>query len=119
MHLDPRAANAAADAVTSLLDGGTLHLLDAAGVTLVSLPFAWPAFEPAEYGCAKAHPLAEALAVADGEAVAFQARGPDGGLVLSGTVGTADADLILDRTAIVAGASVSVAGISYRQGVQS
>jgi hypothetical protein len=114
--LSPLAADAAADMVCRLLDGGTLNIYG--GSTLLAqLRFGDPAFGPAQDGKANATPItADPSARATGTATRFEAA--NGEVVFSGTVGTKEADLILDGTKIEQGAIVSVTSLTYQQGLQ-
>lgn len=116
MKLTDAGQNASANAVTRLLDGGTLRFLDAAGETLAELRYGFPAFSPADGGVAKANPIArEQQAPRRGEAASFEARAADGTVVFTGTVGTRNADINLNATLITEGAAVSLSGQMYIQ----
>lgn len=58
--------------------------------------------------------IADSLAIADGTAQFFRVVALDGTTVVcDGTVGTADADLILNSVTITNGANVSITGFTY------
>lgn len=105
------AANAAADAAVRLLDGGYLRIYDG-DRGLVELRFGVPAFRAARGGIARAESIAAARAQATGTAQTFEAVSAAGRLVLSGRIGI---DLVLDRTYIEAGATVSVSSFTYTE----
>lgn len=119
-RLTSRAADAAVAAITALLDGGALRLYSGAQpaeaddpvrsqTLLAELRFATPAFRAPVDGVAEAEPLmAEPNAPATGTATWFRAIARDGARVLDGSIGPADADLVLSTTLIQAGAEISV-----------
>jgi hypothetical protein len=125
-RLSDAAASAAADTVSMLLDDGTLRIYDGVqprgsdsmidGQTLLAeLRFASPASLSAEKGVVRFHDLVAATAVATGEATWFRASGVGGNTVLDGSVGTRDANLVLNESLIKAGASVAVVDFTYTQ----
>jgi hypothetical protein len=124
--LADQAANAAADAVCALLDGGSLRIYDgtqpatantAVGsqVKLAELAFDTPAFDPAVAGVATANAITSANALATGTATWFRAVTSGGATVFDGSVGTSGANLNLNIVAIVSGSSVGIAGFTYTQ----
>jgi hypothetical protein len=132
MALAPRmsnaGANAAADAVTALLNNGYLRLYDGtqaatadtaigAQVLLAELRWNATAFGAASGGVSTANAITDdSSANATGTASWFRALKSDGTtVVFDGSVGTASADLILASTAISSGATVSVTSFSYTQ----
>ena len=114
------ARQAAVDAITALLNGGTLEIRTLAqpadpadadtGVLLATLTLGTPAFGAADgTGVATAHAIgADASADATGTAAHYTAKSSGGTTITQGSIGTADANLILSTTSIVAGAQVSV-----------
>lgn len=123
------AVNAAADAVTSLLDGGTLRIYDgpqplnpsrpvgASCVLLVQLDFQTPAFSLAVAGAATAHPLEPQRALAGGTPTWFRAVSRTGQAIFDGTVGGegSGADLVLLSASIPAGSDVVIEQFVYVQ----
>jgi hypothetical protein len=120
------AANAAADAVTALLNTGYLRLYTTpqptnantalgAQTLLAELRFGNPAFAGAIAGVATANAITQdSSADATGTAVFFRALKSDGTTVVcDGSVGTSGADLNLNSTSIQAGAAVSVTSLTY------
>jgi hypothetical protein len=122
------AVNAKANALGAALNGGFLRLYsgtqpataDTAPTTqvlLAELRFQAAAFGPAVNGIATAATLAsDPRARASGQAAWFRACGADGvtGLV-DGSVGLANADLVMSDVAIVAGGLVSVATFTLNE----
>lgn len=121
------ARQAAVDAITALLNGGTLEIRTLAqpadpgdadtGVLLATLALGNPAFAAANAsGIAIANAItADASADATGTAAHYTAKSSLGVVITQGSIGgTAQADtsgtvnLLLSTTAIVAGAQVSV-----------
>lgn len=121
------ARQAAVDAITALLNGGTLEIRTLAqpadpadadtGVLLATLTLSNPAFgAAAATGIATANAItADASADATGTAAHYTAKSSGGVVITQGSVGgTAQGDtaatvnLLLNTTAIAAGAQVSV-----------
>jgi hypothetical protein len=131
MALEPKisnaAANAAADAVTALLDSGFLDIYDGAKpatadtavgaqVKLARLTFGSPAFGAAAAGAAAANAItSDTAADATGTASWFRAVTSGGAAVWDGTVAASGANLNLNSVAIQAGAQVSVSNLTYTQ----
>lgn len=135
MALDPKitnaAASAAADAVVDLCDAGagaaTLRIYDGtppatadtalSGNTLLAqLTMSDPAFGAASNGVATASAItSDSSADATGTASFFRILDSNAVVIIQGTVGTATADLVLNTTSIVAGATVSVTSLTYTQ----
>lgn len=132
MALNPKLsnaeANAAADAVTVHANSGFLRIYDGTQpadadtaittqVLLAELTFNATAFGAAVNGVATANAItADSSANATGTATWHRAVRSNGTSVLwDGSVGTSGADLNLNTTSIVAGASVSVSSYTYTQ----
>jgi hypothetical protein len=112
--------SAAMDAVTALMNVGGAATMDlyegvqpggpgvavGAQVKLVTLTFSVDAFNDAVNGVATANPIAAGVAVAAGTATWFRIKNGAGAAVMDGSVGTANADLILATVAISIGLSV-------------
>lgn len=121
------AANAAADAVTALLNGGTLKIYDGAqpatadtglsgNTLLATLTFGSPAFGSAVAGVATANAITQdSVADATGTAAWFRCLTSGASTVFDGSVGTSGADLNLNSVAISAGAAVAVSALTYQQ----
>ena len=122
MQLSDLAASNAADAVTMMLNGGSLCLYDADDVTLATLTFAGRAFRPAQAGVALANPLKPDLdAAASGTAVRFRCFSAKDVLVLEGTAGTKakepalNPEVVLNSAEIRQGAEVSIDEFRYQE----
>lgn len=132
MALNPKlsnaGANAAADAVTALLNSGYLRIYDGsqaatadtaigAQVLLAELRFNATAFAGAVAGVATANSItSDSSADASGTATWFRALKSDGTtVVFDGSVGTSGANLNLNSVAISSGAAVSVTAMTYTQ----
>ncbi len=131
MALNPKlaniGANAAADAVTALLNSGYIDIYDGTqpatadtAITtqtkLARLTFGNPAFGSAVAGVSTANAItSDTAADATGTASWFRACKTNGSAVFDGAVGTASANLILSTTSIVAGALVSCSSCVYTQ----
>jgi hypothetical protein len=126
--LSNAAANASADATTALLNTGYLRIYDGtqaatadtaigAQTLLAELRFGATAFGAAVAGVATANAITpDSSANATGTASWFRALKSDGSTVVyDGSVGTADANLVLNSTAIQSGAAVSVSAMTYTQ----
>jgi hypothetical protein len=128
-RLSAVAANAAADAVCSLLNGGYLRIYDGVqpsspgvGINgprlLAELRWNAEAFTRAGGGRSYANAIeGDPGAFQGGEATWFRALTADEIVVFDGSVGTKDADLLLNATTIEQGAAVSVSGFSFTQAV--
>jgi hypothetical protein len=128
VKLSNAAANASADATTTLLNNGYCRIYDGsqpatadtaigAQVLLAELRFNATAFGAAAAGIATANALtADSSANATGTAAWFRALKSDGSsVVFDGSVGTSGADLNLNSVAIQSGAAVSVSAFTYTQ----
>lgn len=114
------AASAGLDAVTALLNGGSLRIYagtkpagpDTAlgGATLLAtLTLSATAFGSASNGVASANSITAGTAGATGTAAFYRAFASNGSTaVCDGEVGTSGSDLNLSTTSIVSGAEVSV-----------
>lgn len=122
------AANAAANATTAQLNTGWLRIYDGtqpatadtaigAQVVLAELRFNATAFGAAALGVATANAItSDTAANATGTASWFRAFQSDGTtVVLDGSVGTSDANIVLNSVAISSGAAVSVSAFTYTQ----
>lgn len=125
MALSPKFSNACvnaeADAVSDLLDNGYLRIYTGSQPTnadtaigaqtlLAELRFNATAAPAASAGVLTFNALtADAAANATGTAAWFRALSSNGtSVIMDGSVGTADADMIVATTAFVAGAEISV-----------
>lgn len=122
------AASAAADAVTALVNGGTLRIYSgtkpagpdsalSGNTVLAELTFGNPAFGSATNGVATANSItADSSANATGTASFFRAFASNGTTaVFDGEVGTSGSDLNLNSTSIQSGAEVSITSFTYTQ----
>lgn len=119
------AANAAANAVVDQADGGTLRIYDGSqpadadtavsGQTLLAeLTLGSPAFGAASNGTATANTItADSSANATGTATWFRVSTSGGAALFDGSVGTSDADLVMNSAAIQSGAEVDVTGLTF------
>jgi hypothetical protein len=121
--------NAAANAVTALLDGGRLQIFDgtqpsspdlppsARSLLLVELELSRPAFYTAERGAAEAQPIEVARARGTGTATWFRLVRADGQPAFDGSVGLegSGADLVLASTWIPMGSDVVIEQLIYVQ----
>jgi hypothetical protein len=123
--LSNAAVSAAVDAVAALLDNGYLRLYSGEQpetadtpvtdqVLLAEMRFGDPAFGAAVNGAAAANAItADDSANATGMATWFRALRTDGVTVIfDGSVGQADADLIMNSVAIQVGAEVVVSALN-------
>ena len=120
-RLTSAAANAQIDAVTALLNGGWLDVYDgtqpasaddrpSGANVLASLQFGSPAFFPGVNGVAIAHPMTPDMdAMRTGTATWYRLTRADHRTgVADGSVGTADANLIMNAVAIQQHAEVAI-----------
>lgn len=132
MALNPKrsnaAANAAADAMAALCNGGYLRIYDGAQpanadtsvgsqVLLAELTFANPAFTAAVAGVATANAIQSDLtANATGVASWFRVFKADGtSAVWDGSVGVAAADLVVNSVNFQAGARIDVTALTLTE----
>ena len=110
------ARDAMADAVTFLVDGGSLVLLTAKGSTVATMPLEKPAFQPSSGGKAVADTIGRDKGAKGGKATKFELRGSGGAVILGGSVGMPgeSADLTLQATDIPAGWPVEVSEFVWR-----
>lgn len=121
-------ANAAADAVTALLNNGFIRIYNGtqpanantaitSQTLLATLTFGATAFGAASAGVATANAITQdSAADATGTATWFRAVKSDGTtVVFDGSVGTTGCDLNLSTTAIVQNAAVSISSFTYTQ----
>lgn len=121
------AANTACDAMAALLDNGWLDIYSGvqpatadaavAGTLLASLRFGTPAFAPAAAGIAFANAITqESDAPATGTAAWYRCTKADHTTgVQDGSVGTSDANLVLDTLAIVQHGQVPLASFTLME----
>ena len=123
-QLSDTAANPAANVVTALVDGGYLRIYSGAqpasandpatGTLLVELDFSTPAFGAAVGGVAVANVIGAAVALATGTAGWYRVVKADGTTVVwDGSVGTSNANLVLNSVAFQSGIAVSITGLTY------
>lgn len=110
MNLSDYGAAVALDTLGSVLDGGSLELLDADGNTLAAVTLAMPAFRPAEHGEAEAYPMTpDRDARALGEPVAYRTVTLNGTQITDGpVVHEGDGELVFPPPLIVPHAEVSI-----------
>jgi hypothetical protein len=125
MTLSNAAANAAADAVMRLLDGGFLDIYDGArpdadaAVTtqtrLGRFSLSNPCAGAAVAGVATFNSISAAVALASGSATWFRMRASDETAVFDGSAGTGSGvDVTLSSAEFVQGALVQPAAFTYR-----
>ena len=122
------AVNAEANAVSALLNGGTVRLYDGSQPMAVDDPvttqtliaelrFGSPAFQVAAWGVARAHAIRACLsAVATGTPTWFRASAADNTPVYDGSVGLpgTESDLEIDHVPIHERARVTIGVAMYR-----
>jgi hypothetical protein len=121
-QISTAARNAMLDALTALLNGGGfLDMYDGsqpAGpgtavtsqVKLAHLPLSSTAFAAASGGSATANAITSAAAIATGTAAWFRATNSGGTAIIDGTLGTSGANININSTSLVSGATVGVTG---------
>lgn len=125
LKLSNAAANAQADALARLLDGGYLRIYSGtkpsnadtatAETLLAELRYSNPSAPAASAGVLTMSAITkDSSARASGAAAWFRSMGSDGTtVVLDGTVGTAGCDLNLNSVNIAVGAEVSVSAFTH------
>jgi len=126
-HLSNAAANAAANAVTALLNSGYLRIYDGAqpanadtAITtqnkLAELRFGATAFGSAAAGVATANAITSDTNTVAGTAAWFRLFESDGTtVVLDGSVGTSGCDINLNTTSIASGGTLAMTAFTYTQ----
>ena len=107
MRYSTQAADTMIDALTALLDGGTIKICDARGDILARPRLGTPAFAPAIGGSATAHDIHSEMHAKAGTATSFRLTQSDGTDVVSGPV----AQLHLTTTEITPGAKVEITSL--------
>lgn len=127
LKLANASVNAKADALAARLNGGFIDIYDGAQpatadtaigaqTKLARLTFGNPAFGAAVDGVATANAITkDSAADATGTAAWFRALTSGGAAVMDGTVGTSNADCIINTTSIVQNAEVSCTGMTITE----
>lgn len=92
---------------------GKLVFLTSLGVPVATLPLSVPAFGDAVQGTIVANALVADTSAAGGLIARFALLDKDGTAVLNGSVGTAGADINLERIDIPAGSTVALNTLTY------
>lgn len=113
--LENAAVNAEADALATLCNNGYIRIKTSGGTLLAELRFGATAFGAAVAGVLTANAITpEDAALDTGIAAKYEAYASNGSTLLwTGTVGTADADLILNSVNISSGAQVSITALEH------
>ena len=109
------AVNAQAVAVGALLNDGYIRVKTAADGLLAELRFNSTAFNAPSSGVMSAFSITPAAAASgSGTAAKYEAYKSDGAtLIWTGTVGLADADLVLNSVTVSSGAQVSITSMAH------
>lgn len=123
------AADAEVDALTALLDGGSVKIYSgtapatadtalSGNTLLATLPLGTPAFGAGSNGVATANAITDdSSADATGTASFYRGLASDGTTVVcQGTVGTSGADMNINSVAIQSGAAVEITSWTITQG---
>jgi hypothetical protein len=113
--LENESVNAQANALATLCNNGYIRIKSAANVLLAELRFGATAFGAASAGVIEANAItAEDAALDTATATKYEVYKSDGtSLLWTGTVGTADADLVLNAVGITVGAQVTITGLVH------
>jgi len=113
--LENDAVNTQADALAVLCNNGYIRIKTAADVLLAELRFGATAFQNAVAGVIEANAITpEAAAKDNGLASKYEVYKSDGTTMLwTGTVGTADADLIMNAVNLTTGAQVTLTSLIH------
>jgi hypothetical protein len=123
--LSTAAVNAEADALAALLNAGFIDLYDgeqpedadtaiSTQNRLVRLMFSAPAFAKAKGGVLTANAIVQGIAQVGSRATWFRASQKDGTPVFDGSVGDADANMVLPTTFIVAKQTVTCTRFTHK-----
>lgn len=113
--LENNARNAAADAVCTLLDGGTIEFQTSASAEVATVTFGTPAFGAASAGTATANAITPDSNTTGGTITKFVAKTSGGVAVFEGTVGTSGSDINLTSVVLAAGERLEVDSFTYTQ----
>ena len=118
-----RAANAQADALARMLDGGMLRIYNGrqpltadngvTGTVLVEVKFASPCAKPATDGTVTFEGFEPARAKESGTATWFRCFAPGGEPVLDGSVGEANANLVFDSADLRRNAQIILSTLTH------
>ena len=113
--LENDAVNTQADALAVLCNNGYIRIKTSANVLLAELRFGATAFQNAVAGVIEANAITpEAAAKDNGLASKYEVYKSDGTTMLwTGTVGTADADLIMNAVNLTTGAQVTLTSLIH------
>jgi hypothetical protein len=113
--LENDAVNAQANSLATLCNNGYIRIKTTAGVTLAELRFGATAFDDAVAGVLTAKAITpEDAALADGEATKYEVYKSDGTTLLwTGTVGTSNADLVINAVNLTTGAQVTLTSLVH------
>ena len=106
--LENNARNAACDAIAALHNGGTLEFQTGGGAEVATIGFAATAFGAAVGGVATAGTLTADTSATGGTTTQFTTKTSGAVSILSGSVGTSSADIIIDNTVVAAGVTVDL-----------
>ncbi|HFD14697.1 MAG TPA: hypothetical protein ENJ38_00135 [Rhodospirillales bacterium] len=115
---DTALRNSLCSTVSSRVDTGAgtakMRVMDSGNVVLVEFSLPNPSFAAPSNGSMTLNgtPIS-ATAVATGTAAKFDIVDRDGNFVLDGTVGTSNADAIIDNTSISSGQTVNLNSLTY------
>jgi len=123
MQLSDTARSDACDAITALLDGGTLKFYtgtqptdisdDPAGTLLATVTLASPSFGDAASGVCSIEPTETVLAVANGTATWARFADSAGNTVMDVSVGTTSSEeLVFDDVSFVTGGEVAITSLT-------
>ena len=106
--LENNARNAACDAIAALHNSGTLEFQTSGGVEVATIGFAATAFGAAVAGVATANTLTPDSDATGGTTTQFVTKTSADAVILTGSVDTSAADIIIDNTAVSAGVTVDL-----------
>ena len=116
-NISELAANASADAVCALLDDGYLEIYSRGGSLLAEARLGTRAFGTARSGVAVANAIGTAAVESPGIAGSFKAKTKNRDFVFGGSVGTKNADMVLDETKLFRGDELTITDLKYKQRV--
>lgn len=117
--------NAACDAVTALLNGGSVEVRTgtrpanpaaaATGTLIVTLTLPNPAFPAASVGVATANAITGVAAAASGTASWFRAKSSGSVAIIDGDVATSASDMVIQNTSVNSGQIVTITSWTHTQ----
>jgi hypothetical protein len=110
--LQNNARDAACNAIAALHNSGTLEFQTSADAEVATITFGATAFGASSSGTAAANAMTPDTNATGGTTTKFVTKTSGAAIILSGTVGTTETDIIIDNTVVPAGVTVDLTAFS-------